>query len=59
MVETEKHIVLTIQLDSETKEVRVDFNPEPLPLPLVLSIMQGLIENYKNNMPKTDSKDIN
>ena len=52
MVETEKHIVLTIQLDPETKEVRVDFNPEPLPLPLVLAIMEGLIENYKNNMPK-------
>ena len=59
MVETEKHIVLTIQLNPETKEVRVDFNPEPLPLPLVLSIMQGLIENYKMKMAETDPKDIN
>lgn len=59
MVETEKHIVLTIQLDPETKEVRVDFNPEPLPLPLVLAIMEGLIKNYKMKMAETDPKDIN
>lgn len=55
----EEHVVLTIQLNEETKEASVNFNPEPLPLPLVLAIMEGLIENYKNNMPKTDPKDIN
>lgn len=55
----EEHVVLTIQLDEETKEAKVNFNPEPLPLPLVLAIMEGIIENYKNNMPKTDPKDIN
>lgn len=59
MVETKKHIVLTIQLDPETKEVRVDFNPEPLPLPLVLAIMEGLIENYKKKLTETDPKTVN
>jgi hypothetical protein len=54
-----EQVVLTIQLDEETKEATVMFNPEPLPLPLVLAIMEGIIENYKNNMPKTDLKDIN
>jgi len=55
----DEHVVLTIQLNEETKEASVNFDPEPLPLPLVLAIMEGIIENYKNKMPKTDPKDIN
>ena len=55
----EKHVVLTVEANEETKEVKVEFNPEPLPLPLVLAIMEGIIENYKNKMPQTDPKTVN
>lgn len=55
----EKHVVLTVEANEETKEVKVEFNPEPLPLPLVLAIMESIIENYKNKMPQTDPKTVN